>query len=173
MNKWNHVIFENCSEKITMDDIKKVEAALGVTFPKDFTECMLENNDGSPIPCAFDYGEVEGKVFNTFYSLSDAVGHYYILDAYNATKNYLPEGVIPIGYDAGGGDICFDYTNGKLSDPVVVYADHEFLISESDLDESDLQEKTLNEWQRQAISPLAASFSEFLAKLYNDTMKNS
>lgn len=31
----NHVTFESCTEKIDIQDIEEVEAALGVRFPKD------------------------------------------------------------------------------------------------------------------------------------------
>ncbi|KMZ42871.1 MULTISPECIES: SMI1/KNR4 family protein [Bacillales] len=164
----NHVTFECCTEKIDIQDIEEVEAALGVRFPKDFVECMLENNEGCPIPCVFDSEEVEGKVFNAFYSLSRKVGGYHILTAHENVKGCVPEGVIPIGYDAAGNYICFDYSNGRHAEPIVVFVDHEFLISEEDLDEGDLEEKSLEEWQREAISRVAETFTEFLSKLYEE-----
>ncbi|NQF15737.1 SMI1/KNR4 family protein [Brevibacillus sp. HB1.3] len=166
MENANHVTFECCTEKIDIQDIEEVEFAIGVRFPKDFVECMLENNAGAPVPCRFDYGRVEGKVFNSFFSLSKKVGSYRILLAYEQTKDSLPDGVIPIGYDAGGGSICFDYVNGKQAEPIVVFADHEYMVSERDLDEQELEEKSLEEWQREAITPIASTFTEFLSKLY-------
>lgn len=166
MGNVNHVTFEYRTEKIDIQDIEKVEVTLGVRFPKDFVECLLENNEGAPIPCVFDYEEVEGKVFNTFYSLSSKVGSYYILTAYEDNKDYLPESVFAIGYDAGGGQICFDYRYGKHAEPIVVFADHEYMVSEKDLDEEQLKEKSLEEWQREAITPIASTFTEFLSKLY-------
>ncbi|PSJ85844.1 SMI1/KNR4 family protein, partial [Brevibacillus fortis] len=146
-----HVTFECCTEKIDIQDIETVEATLGVKFPRDYVECMLENNDGSPVPCGFDYGEVEGKVFNTFYSLSKEVGHYYILKAFWINQEYLPDGVVPIGYDASGGYVCFNYINGKHAEPIVVYADHEIMLSERDLGEEELKEKSMEEWQREGV----------------------
>ncbi|MGG4444939.1 SMI1/KNR4 family protein [Brevibacillus sp. HB1.4B] len=161
-----HVTFESCTEKIDIQDIEEVEAALGVRFPKDFVECMLENNEGCPVPCVFDYEEGEGKVFHTFYSLSSKVGSYYILTAHEDLKDCVPDGVIPIGYDAAGNYICFDYSNGKHAEPIVVFVHHEFLITEEDLYEGEIEEKSLEEWQRDAISPVAETFTEFLSKLY-------
>ncbi|AWX54287.1 SMI1/KNR4 family protein [Brevibacillus brevis] len=162
----NHVTFECCTEKIDIQDIEEVESALGIRFPRDFVECMLENNEGAPTPCGFDYGEVEGKVFNTFYSLSSRVGKYYILTAYEDVKECLPDEVFPIGYDASGGQICFDYINGKNAEPIVVFVNHEFIVTMEDLSEDELEEKSLEEWQREAITPVASSFTDFLSKLY-------
>ncbi|EJL30296.1 SMI1/KNR4 family protein [Brevibacillus sp. BC25] len=162
----NHVTFESCTEKIDIKDIEEVETALGVRFPKDFVECMLENNEGAPIPWVFDYGDVKGKVFNKFYSLSSKVGRYYILTAHENVKDCVPDGVIPIGYDGSGNYICFDYSNGKHAEPIVVFVHHEFMITEEDLYDGDLEEKTLEEWQREAITPVAVTFTEFLSKLY-------
>ncbi|UED74384.1 SMI1/KNR4 family protein [Brevibacillus sp. DP1.3A] len=162
----NHVTFECCTEKIDIKDIEEVETVLGVRFPKDFVECMLENHEGCPVPCVFDYGDVEGKVFNTFYSLSSEVGSYYILTAFEDIKDYVPDGLIPIGYDAGGGNICFDYSNGKQSEPIIVFVDHECMLTEKDLTKEELEEKSLEEWQREGITTIASTFTEFLSKLY-------
>ncbi|MED1785461.1 SMI1/KNR4 family protein [Brevibacillus fortis] len=52
-----HVTFECCTEKIDIRDIEEVEDALGVRFPKDFVECMLENNEGALLPASLITGK--------------------------------------------------------------------------------------------------------------------
>jgi cell wall assembly regulator SMI1 len=48
--KWKH-----CKDPVTSNMIKTVEKHFGITFPKDYTECVMQNNGGYPSQKIFDF----------------------------------------------------------------------------------------------------------------------
>jgi hypothetical protein len=108
-----------------LDDIQKhtieLQRIFGITFPKDYLECIKDNNRGYPHPKVFYVGN-NSEVFNNLLNceLDDTYG---ILAEYNAIKDRLPEKVIPFARDPFGNLICFNYR--ESSEPTIVFWEHE------------------------------------------------
>ena len=132
-------------KKIERESISKVEKELGVNFPADYIECVLKYHGGTPDPHTFDFESRKEAVFDRLLSYDPNQPHFILRD-YEAIKNRLPAGIVPIASDPFGNYICFDFRN-KKDNPTLVFWDHE---KSGDT----------------AISPICDSFSELLSKLY-------
>ncbi|QYK68732.1 SMI1-KNR4 cell-wall [Paenibacillus sp. S02] len=91
-------------ELVTREEVEQVETDLGVKFPLDYIECVLENNGAHVNPELFD---VEGKekVFGTLITY-DKDDDEFILNVFNDYNDTLPEKVIPFAFDPAGNLIC-------------------------------------------------------------------
>lgn len=147
----------NIGEKLTEDDISKVESELNVILPQDYKNFLLQNNGGSPTEnFVFDFTQImpeSGKPFDNssvireFSTLSELPFFYGNLIG----EEVIPEKFLPIASDPFGNEIllCADENNyGKI-----YFGDHETYDPETDY------------W---LITELADSFTEFIHKLYLD-----
>ena len=108
--------------EISDSRIKEIQEKLNVIFPKDFVECVLENNGGQPTPECFDFKGHKEAVFNALVDLSfDGKGNLFeILQNLNGQ---LPDRIIPFANDPFGNFFCFDFReNGS---PNIVFWNHE------------------------------------------------
>ena len=139
MIRWKYI------EPIDISYIRKTEELLGIKFPKDYVECVLENNEGTPTPDAFDLEGRDTAVFGRLLS-HDPNSPTYIVSFYHAIQDRLPEEVYPFAEDPFGNFICFDYRQDKKN-PSIVFWDHE-------------------KPDHKNIFPVCSSFTVLLNKLY-------
>ncbi|WP_042161210.1 SMI1/KNR4 family protein [Paenibacillus gorillae] len=158
----SNVIWENPSSMITESMIKEVEHTLGIKLPEDFVKIIIEHNGAGPVPAVFKVKNTS-KIFGYLYSFH-AGDSNFILEVYQAIKCMLPEKVIAIADTAGGDFICYDFSE---TDPALLYAEMDALISEDDLSDEELEQPELvDRLKREGIHPLAATISELINRLY-------
>ncbi len=114
--KW---LCENNSIEIIT--ITNIEVSLGVKFPIDYINTMVNNDGGYPEPNRFDLDGNE-EVFNNLLSFNKE-DYSNIVDCYNDIKDLLPKKIIPFAEDPFGNTICFDYRMDEK--PSIVFWDHE------------------------------------------------
>ena len=135
--------------KIDRKKIKEIEKKIGIKFPEDYIDCVVNNHGGTPKKKAYDFKDRKEAVFNRLLSYNDE-SPINILKIYNLMKSYLPKYIIPFAEDPFGNNICFDYRENKSS-PKVVFWDHEVAGMNPD----------------RAIQYICESFTELLEKLYD------
>lgn len=147
----------NVGEKLTEQDISKIENELDVQLPQDYKNFLLKNNGGSPVEgWIFDFTQIipesdepfeNNSVIRKFSALSELPFFYGNLIA----EELIPKKFLPIASDPFGNEIllCADQDNyGRI-----YFADHEMYDPETDY------------W---ILTELADSFAEFIDKLYLD-----
>ncbi|WP_027340214.1 SMI1/KNR4 family protein [Halonatronum saccharophilum] len=140
----NQVIWKFAKEDVKEDRVNQIEEKLNIKFPKDYIECIMNNNGARPRPNAFDIKERSEITIKSLLRVDEEEGN--LLDTYEWIKGRLPENIYPFASDNFGNYICFDYRENKV--PNVVFWDHE----EPDSNNS--------------IKYIAESFSDLLLKLY-------
>ncbi|WP_257137725.1 SMI1/KNR4 family protein [Bacillus pseudomycoides] len=145
------------SEEVVLE----VSNKLGVSFPKDYIDCVKKNNGGNVEPKLFDVNRKE-RVFGTLLSF-DIENDEFILSVYADYKKTLPNRVIPIAFDPAGNLICFDYKNHD-SNPKVVFWEHEGATEKEELIDD---EGMTEEAARENVFYVASTFTEFLNKLHD------
>jgi len=168
-------------EKIEHEDILMIEKAWEIIFPSEYVN-IIENHheghartllgDGRLTLCGIDIPSWRGgraSIALLAYKGYGDMETWRIITCYKAFKECLPEPkrIFPFAEDGGGNIFFFDYRKNEL-EPSIVFLDHEESIAEGDLFESDLEERTLAEWQESTLHPVANSFSEFLDKITPD-----
>lgn len=101
--------------KILKDDIIVLEKELGIKYPKDYAELVLNFDEASPTLDCWDIpdGEKE-KVFDHLISLSsENINNFF--NTYMILKNEFGiSSLIPFAVDPFGNYICFLNTNMKV-----------------------------------------------------------
>lgn len=131
---------------IDISYIRKTEELLGIRFPEDYVQCVLENNGGTPKPQEFD---VEGRRFPAVFEHlldHDPNSKSYIVEFCPDYIDHLPDGIYPFAGDPFGNFICFDYRSDK-DNPSIVFWDHEKPDNKN-------------------VFPVCRTFTELLNKLY-------
>ncbi|MCA1295004.1 SMI1/KNR4 family protein [Paenibacillus sp. alder61] len=101
--------------------IGKVEKTYNIAFPKDFKECVFQNNGGHPSPNIFYYKDGgEGVIDHLLSFTSDP----NIVVIYEFIRDEIPLGIFPFATDPFGNQICFDFRKNKEK-PTIVFYDHE------------------------------------------------
>jgi len=136
---WDHAVPASEAE------IRSVEQALGIRFPEDFRQIAMIHQGQTPRPNVFTVGN-DASVFNNLFIFRDEPEADSFLKVYDLDKRYAPAGVYSFATDPGGNRIGFDY-RASPDAPSIVFYDTE---QEGD----------------EAITFLAASFTEFLDSLY-------
>lgn len=117
------------NDKVESMVILKVESQFGITFPKDFVECITRNDGGYPKPDRFILNGNE-EVFNNLLSF-DEEDSGNIIESYNDVNDRLPKKIIPFAEDPFGNLICFDYSNN--GQPNIVFWEHEKVFTNKKL----------------------------------------
>ena len=168
-------------EKLSYERIKAVENLWNIKFPKEYVEIIKEYNGATAKLevngvkykyCGIDIPEWRGGrsgVYLLEYNGYGGVDTWSIVQSYEAFKECLPEPekIFPFADDGGGNIFFFDYRNSD-TEPSIVFLDHEESIIEDELDEDELEERTVAEWQDLTLYKLADSFLEFLDKITPD-----
>lgn len=112
------LMWEDMFPPVNDEHIRHIEGHLGVRFPHDYRECAKRYHGGYPLISSFDYidpylgvvGTGLGELFN--FDLDD---RWNILWQNQSPPESLPQGLVMIGQDGGGGYICLDYRSGEES----------------------------------------------------------
>ena len=161
----SHIEWDNPDKLVSRHYVLEVARKMGVHFPQDYIECVLENNGASAEPEAFDVNEVE-RVFGSLLSY-DEKRIENILKIYENYKGTIPNQVIPFAIDPSGNLICFDYKNHE-ENPIVVFWEHEDAWEKEALMESEgITAEEAEKIARENVFFVANTFTEFLSKLHD------
>lgn len=145
---WQDIAWEDCHGEIGDVEVRRVEHALGVTFPEDYRACVKGCHGGRPRDNNFSFmnpaiGRMESSLA-ILLSFSDDDPEN-IVETHHRLLPFLPVGVIPIADDGGGDFVCLQY--GGQAEPSVVYWHH----------------------RERSVVPLSESFAGFLDILYAES----
>jgi len=127
--------------KIDEKDLENVEISLGVKFPADFKNVILENNGASPEKMIFDTKDSKERIAEYLLSFSKN-DKDYIIDSYNYIMDRLDKKLVPIIKDPFGNYICFDFSKEDTQD--LYFWNHE----------------------NDTLEYISKTFTQFLDKLY-------
>jgi len=119
---------------LTVKDITNVENQLGISFPSDYRNFLLEFNGGKPTPNAFPLHNNPmdtHALLEWFYCISKG-NPYDILRNMQIMKGRIPKNLITIGEDPGGNLICMSVDGDRTGN--IFFWDHE---GESDQESSE------------------------------------
>lgn len=124
MINWDSYGVEADSE-VTDEMVMKVEAMLGVSFPKAYIDLVKFNDEA-----IFEIGSFEYKNTTTciseFFKFTDKEEQYSILWYKNPNRIDIPNNFIPIARDAGDYLICLDFNLESV--PVKLFVPGENLV---------------------------------------------
>jgi SMI1-KNR4 cell-wall len=104
----------------TEEQILSVENDLGVRFPNDYREFLLNGAGGSPLETDFKVDDSRGRgdvSIGVFLSPDDS--DYGILPTMRIVAERSTVGLVPIAESGGGDFICLDYR--RSSTPTISY----------------------------------------------------
>lgn len=169
------------NRELSNEKIIELEKLWNIEFPKKYKEIIKEHHGASVeldidgvrhIHCGIDIPKWHGGragVRLLKYKGYNSIDTWRIVRAHENLKECLPEPekILPFADDGGGNIFFFDYRNSD-TEPSIVFLDHEESIIEDELDEDELEERTVAEWQDLTLYKVADSFSEFLDKITPD-----
>ncbi|ELR20122.1 SMI1 / KNR4 family protein [Acanthamoeba castellanii str. Neff] len=133
---WQNYLWEE-PKVASASDIQAAETKLNVTFPADYKAVVTEHQGQTATPAIFKFFSADSEAYDAtslstlFHFVPEDAdrAQYHVVAMHDLLKDRLPEGVIPIGDDPGGGYVAFDYrVVGKVegaTGPYVVFLDHE------------------------------------------------
>ncbi|AKJ02781.1 Hypothetical protein AA314_04407 [Archangium gephyra] len=117
---------------------------MGIAFPKAYKEVATQYQGMTPHPAVFNVGRGTNVVNVLLTIIEDPQWRTYsVMRAYDAVKPHVPNGVYPFASTPGGEYLCFDY-RGTPEQPKVTLVTVEMFIY-----------------------PVADSFNDFMARLYD------
>lgn len=161
----------NISDKI----VRELENAWNIKFPDNYIK-VIKHHDGAKIEAKDYKGEWKEAIiripgWREKYAIVEFFGYANaseitstgVFIAYNGYKECLPEPnkIFPFAVDGAGNLFFFDYRKNENT-PEIVFLDHERAVSEDDLTDEDLEEKTLNELLNHNLYYVCDSFDELL-----------
>ncbi|MBU5316216.1 SMI1/KNR4 family protein [Clostridium bornimense] len=169
------------NEELSNEKIIELEKLWNIKFPKEYREIIKAHHRASVeleidgiryIHCGIDIPKWHGGRAGV--RLLDYKGYagietWSIVWSHEAFKECLPdpEKIFPFADDGGGNYYFFDYRDDD-KEPSIVFIDHEESIEADELDEDELEERTVAEWLEFNLYRVADSFSEFLDKITPD-----
>ena len=148
------------SKKLDIKEAIKVEEWFGVKFPKEYVECIIENDGASPEQSCIDVSHNE-RVFSLLECSQ-------IIETFNSIKDTLPnEGnkIVPMGEDPAGNKYCFDFRK-NFNEPSIVFWYHEQAYSEEDFPNWELRGIDIEKKKEEVLHYVCGSFKELLEKLH-------
>ncbi|KWX88142.1 hypothetical protein AMQ83_08645 [Paenibacillus riograndensis] len=109
-------------ESIDEETFRSVESTIGVTYPRDYEECVKKYNGGYPKPNKFDLHNGVQAIFMGLISFTNENLNITMFSDFAEESSV--EGLVPFGRDPFGNLLCFDYRLNKTS-PKVIFFDHE------------------------------------------------
>ena len=151
----------NCAEKISREEILKVENYLGVKFPEEYIAFIINSNGGRPeLDMLYNfYDEISEQkntsVIRRFFSVcvdeSNQKNNIKLICNIMRKEKMIPFDMIPIADDPTGNIICISFNQDDYG--TVYYLNHEF----EDMDTGYLMK-----------SKISDSFKKFMDSLYVD-----
>jgi hypothetical protein len=145
---------------VTEEEMKSIEADLGVSLPSDYRD-LLTTYGAASFGKLVEYRTGFGKApLSHFYGSKD--GKQSLSKRINTYKGRMPDTLIPIADDGGGDQICLGIKGEEQGK--IYYWDHE-----NEWDEEDYQEEHGSEMPLEAkfqnVQPIAGSFIDFINML--------
>ncbi len=127
----------------TPHELELLERQWGVRLPSDYRRLVVAHQGMSPEPSAFNVGSGR-DVFCVLLTVSidEERDEYSLRRVYGILEPHVPAGIFPFALTSGGEFLCFDYRASPEHAAVV-------LVSVGML-----------------VHPVAGSFSDFMASLY-------
>lgn len=143
-----------------LEEIRIIERELKVNFPDEFVSCVLAFDGGRPVPNQFNTNKRNGYFMHRLLSFREEPddGSYGILNTIYYSKEALPHGVIPFGYEETGDLICFDFKDNPHNPSIVLWK-HEIAPEEIDVGSQE-------EMRRIGLEYIGDSFAKFIESLY-------
>ena len=113
---------ENPGPKLNRATIAALERELGVQFPEQYQQFLMQTNGGSPEPPYFRMGE-GGSELNCFYQVGASRAIFDLAAVVKSLRQRVPHALIPIGDDAGGNLVCIGITGKRRGQ--IFFWDHE------------------------------------------------
>lgn len=170
--------------KVSNEKIEQLENLWNIKFPKEYVEIIKKHSSSSAELeidgikykyCGIDIPNWRGGRSGVYLLGYDGYGDittWRIVDVYEAFKECLPEPEKIFPFAGDSNIFFFDYRNSDI-EPTIVFLPHEESIIEDELDEDELEERTVAEWQDLTLYKVADSFSEFLDKITPDEDQTS
>ena len=181
VNDMSRKVVWDWGEKLSHEQIKAVENLWNIKFPKEYVE-IIKEYDGATAKleidgvkykyCGIDipkwHGGRSGLYLLEYNGYGD-VNTWSIVRTYEAFKECLPnlKKYFRLLEMLGGDIFFFDYRHSD-TEPSIIFLPHNESVTEDEIDEDDLEERTLAEWQDLTLYKVADSFSEFLDKITPD-----
>ena len=153
--------FSQMESQLNLTQIEEIEKYVGLNFPKEYKEHLLQNNGGQCSPNVFRFNENEkwtDSCIDWFLAIYD--GEYDNLKKYIQTykleEKRLPIHILPIAHDPGGNLIC---TSCNTEDEGCIY----FWDHENEVDYNISGDKDYSN-----LYFVAKSFNEFIDGLKED-----
>ena len=110
---------------LTPAKLREAEQRLGVHFPQDYVDCVLQHQGETPEPSVFRYGDGYSSVLNELYHFEDspAASSQRAAQASLETGG-VPAGIVAFAGDPAGNHLCFDF-RADPDAPTVVILDYE------------------------------------------------
>lgn len=162
------VVFSETEPQINLSQIEEIEQYVGLKFPQQYKDHLLQYNGGQCTPNVFSFINCQGKLdescVNWFLAIYDGKYDNLKKDIYmlKIDEKRMPTHILPIADDPGGNSICIS-TSGD-DEGYVYFWDHEQEVDYTVSDDTDYSN----------LSLIAKSFNEFLSGLkeseYIDTL---
>ncbi|QRO00666.1 SMI1/KNR4 family protein [Archangium violaceum] len=125
-------------------ELELLEQQWGVRFPSGYRRLVVAHQGMSPEPSAFNVGSGR-DVFCVLLTVSvdEVRDEYSLRHVYGIIEPHVPAGIFPFALTSGGEFLCFDY-RASPEHPAVVLVSVDMLVH-----------------------PIAGSFSDFMASLYD------
>lgn len=154
-------IFTQTAKQLNLSQIEEIEKLVGLNFPEEYKEHLLQHNGGQCMPNIFSFTE-KGKITNScvdwFLTIYD--GEYdnlkNYIDTYKSDDKRLPSHLLPIAHDPGGNLICISCGNDDSGS--IYFWDHENEVDYSVMGDKDYTNLYL----------IAKNLHEFIDKLKED-----
>lgn len=105
-------------EKISIEDIEKIEKQYYIVLPEQYKKLMLKYNGYALEPCKIVvYDKIEG--INTFLNINN--DEYGVIATHKIIEDRIGKEIIPFAEEGGGCYFCFDYRECKENPPIVFF----------------------------------------------------
>ena len=144
----------NYNSPASTEEITTFEKRVGGSFPEDYKDFLKKYNGGQPVPSAFSFysDRDDGSAVDWFLSLGKEK-YSNLQKYYDQYKDRVPQGLMPIAYDAGG-NLLLIGVNGHQG---IYFWEHEFEADEAD--EGDSPDMS-------NVYKVSETFTEFLGNLH-------
>jgi len=141
---WRHYLWKEI-HPVPPGELDQLESDWGVQLPDDYKKLISLHQGMTPVPNSFNVGR-SSNALSVLLTVTRDPTHeeYSIQHTYETFRPHLPPHIYPFGDTPGGEPVCFDY-RGSPDQPRIVLVSTEA-----------------------SIHPVANSFTEFMAGLYND-----
>jgi cell wall assembly regulator SMI1 len=153
--------FSQTESQLNLAQIEEVEKYIGLNFPSEYKEHLLQNNGGQCSPNVFKFNENGAwteSCIDWFLAIYD--GEYdnlkKYIETYKIEEKRLPDHILPIAHDPGGNLICISCH--KNDEGHIYFWDHE----------NEVDYKISNDNNYSNLYLVAKSFSEFIDGLKED-----